>query len=284
MYSLHPADNPEITVEDDSGSMPATHSPTVASIAAPSGHSTALVVEDDPNSSKLVRLLLEAEGFHVISAPSGEEALELAQRIPLNLITLDLRLPGMDGWEFLLRLHESAALASIPVVVIAGLPNIGMALSRGAAAVLEKPLQRAELQKSLTLLGLRPARSHIRRVLVVDDDRQTVELVTSFLEKPAYRVEAAASNEAAINAAVTLPPDLIMINLMMEDLRGFKIVRALQHNVATQRIPVLVMSSLKITDEEQDTIDFDPAQPVVAMNKPDFNREALLAEIKRALG
>ncbi|MDJ0377776.1 response regulator [Cryobacterium sp. PH31-L1] len=256
----------------------------VAGLAVPSGHSTALVVEDDPKSAKLVRLLLEAEGFRVIGAPSGEEALDLARRVPLSLITLDVQLPGMDGWKFLMKLHDSPNLASIPVVVIAGLTDMSLALSRGAAAVLEKPLQRVELQNSLTLLGLRPDRSHTRCILIVDEDSETVDQVTSYLEEPAYRVESSATGTAAIADALKLAPDLILINLMMEHLGGFRIVRALQEHESTQHIPVLVMSSEQITDEEQDTIDSDPAQPVVAMNKPDFNRQALLAEIKRALG
>ncbi|WP_105036721.1 response regulator [Cryobacterium aureum] len=255
----------------------------VAGFTAPSGSSTALVVEDDAKSAKLLRVLLEAEGFQVITAPSGEEALDLAQRVPLSLITLDVQLPGMDGWKFLLKLHDSPELASIPVVVIAGLADMSMALSRGAAAVLEKPLQRAELQNSLTLLGLRPDRAHTRCILIVDEDRQTVDRVASYLEEPAYRVESSASGEAAIFDALTLTPDLILINLMMEHLGGFKIVRALQDHASTQHIPVLVLSARKITEEEQDMIDSDPAQPAVAMNKPDFNRDALLAEIKRAL-
>ncbi|MBG6215485.1 PAS domain S-box-containing protein [Cryobacterium sp. CAN_C2] len=256
----------------------------VAGLMVPSGHPTALVVEDDPKSAKLVRLLLEAEGFQVIVASSGEEALDLARGGPLSLITLDVQLPGMDGWKFLLKLHDSPELASIPVVVIAGLTNMSMALRRGAAAVLEKPLQRAELQNSLTLLGLLPERSQARCILIVDEDRETVDQVISYLEQPAYRVESSATGEAAITDALKLTPDLILINLMMEGMGGFKIVRALQRHISTQHIPVLVMSTVQITDEEQDTIDSDPAQPVVAMNTPDFNRDALLAEIKRALG
>ncbi len=255
----------------------------IAGSAVPSGYSTALVVEADKKSAKLVRLLLEAEGFHVLVAPSGEDALELARRVPLSLITLDVQLPGMDGWKFLLRLHEWPELTSIPVVIIAGMADVSMALRRGAAAVLEKPLQRTELQNSLTLLGLRPDRSHACCVLVVDDDHETVELVRSFLERPACHVESSATGAAAVSDAVTLIPDLIMINLTMSDLQGFKIVRALQTDTATQRIPLLVMSSLGITEEEQGWINFDPARPVLTMNTPNFNREAFLAEIKRAL-
>lgn len=257
----------------------------VAVLPEPGGRSTALVVEDDRKSAKLVRLLLEAEGFEVVVASTGEEALDLAHRVPLDLITLDVKLPGIDGWKFLLRLHDSPGMASIPVVIIAGETDMSVALSRGAAAVLEKPLKRAELQDSLSLLGLRPDRSHTRCILVVDEDQETIEQVTSYLEKRAYYVKSAEIVDAAITDALTLTPDLILIliDLMMEELGGFKIVPALQEHVTTQHIPVLVTSSEQLTDEEQDTIDSDPEQPVVAMNMPDLNREALLAEIERAL-
>ena len=255
-----------------------------ANLASPSEYSTALVVEDDPKSAKLLRLLLEAEGFRVVVASSGEEALTLARGAQFNLITLDLQLPGMNGWKFLLKLRDDAHLASTPVVIIAGQTDLSMALRCGAAAVLEKPLQRCKLQDSLTLLGLRPNRSHPRCVLVVDDDGQTVELVRSFLERPTYRVESSASSAAAVSDALALIPDLIMINLMMNDLQGFRIVRALQSEGATAGIPILVVSSSEITEEEHNSIDFDPTQRVSTLNTPNFNRDTLLAEIKRALG
>jgi len=255
-----------------------------ANLASPSEYSTALVVEDDPKSAKLLRLLLEAEGFLVVVAASGEEALTLARGAQFNLITLDLQLPGMNGWKFLLKLQDDAPLASTPVLIIAGQADLSMALRCGAAAVLEKPLQRVELQDSLTLLGLRPDRSHPRCVLVVDDDGQTVELVRSFLERPTYRVESSASSAAAVSDALALIPDLIMINLMMNDLQGFRIVRALQSEGATAGIPILVVSSSEITEEEHNSIDFDPTQRVSTLNTPNFNRDTLLAEIKRALG
>jgi DNA-binding response OmpR family regulator len=256
-------------------------SDAVTAVAEPGATATALVVEDDHKSAKLVRLFLEAEGFAVVVASTGEEALVLARQIPLSLITLDVKLPGIDGWNFLLQLHDSHKFASIPVVVIAGDADMSVALSRGAAAVLEKPLQRAELQNSLSLLGLRPNRS--RCILIVDENRETMEQVTSYLEKPTNCVKSAETGDAAITDALALAPDLILINLALEELRGFKIVRALQEHATTQHIPVLVTSAEQLTDEEQDTIDSDPGQPVVAMNKPDLNRETLLAEIKRAL-
>ena len=72
------------------------------------------MVEDDFKSAELIRVQLEAEGFTVLHAASAEAALALAVQQPLSLITLDIMLPNMDGWEFLGRIKQvpDAARAS----------------------------------------------------------------------------------------------------------------------------------------------------------------------------
>ena len=141
----------------------------------------ALVVEDDDHAADLVRLLLEAEGFSVLRAANAEDALAMAPLQPLSLITIDLELPGIDGWEFLLRIREFNALAHVPVVIIASLVDANMALASGAAAVLQKPISRAQLGASLLRLGLQPAKYVTRTILVVDDDPKAVEVIATFL-------------------------------------------------------------------------------------------------------
>ncbi len=148
----------------------------------------ALVVEDNEHAADLARLLLEAEGFAVLVASSAEQALYLATQQPLSLITIDLVLPGIDGWEFLLRIREIDSLAQVPVVIIASLIDGNMALASGAAAVLQKPISRAELNASLVRLGLAPASFVTRTVLVVDDDPKAVEVLATFLPTSEYTV------------------------------------------------------------------------------------------------
>ncbi len=143
---------------------------------APPETLVALVVEDNDHAADLARLLLEAEGFTVLVASSAEQALYLATQQPLSLITIDLALPGIDGWEFLLRIREIDSLAQVPVVIIASMIDGNMALASGAAAVLQKPISRAELSASLVRLGLAPANFVTRTVLVVDDDPKAVEV------------------------------------------------------------------------------------------------------------
>jgi CheY-like chemotaxis protein len=136
------------------------------------GARTALVVEDDLKSAELIRVQLEAEGFQVLHAASAEGALTLALQQPLALITLDIMLPNMDGWEFLGLLKEHTALRRIPVVIISIVAERNKGFALGAAAVIEKPISRQELYESLVDIGLFPVNpGTTSRVLIVDAAR-----------------------------------------------------------------------------------------------------------------
>ena len=114
----------------------------------------ALVVDDDDRAADLLRLLLEAEGFAVIRAVSAEDALLLAPQQSLALITLDLEMYGVNGWQCLQKMRENGTLARAPVVIVSGRSVENIARSRGAAAALQKPISRARLKATLADLGL----------------------------------------------------------------------------------------------------------------------------------
>jgi CheY-like chemotaxis protein len=80
-----------------------------------------LVVEDDPNHRKLARQVLEDNGHDVISADDGEEALALLSLQDFDVVVLDMRMPGMDGREFIRRVRTSGReFADIPIIVMTG--------------------------------------------------------------------------------------------------------------------------------------------------------------------
>ncbi|WP_104134955.1 PAS domain S-box protein [Cryobacterium sp. Y62] len=243
----------------------------------------ALIIEDDIKGAEVLRLLLEAEGFRVIVANSGEEGLKIAPHQNLSIITLDIRLPGIDGWGFLMRLHEISDLAAVPIVIIAGAADVSLALTHGAAAVLEKPISRAALQQSLDALGLSPESLRTRRVLVADDDPETVDVIARFLTEPEYAVERAFTKEAAIEMAQRLHPDLVLLNLMMEGFSGYQVVLALQSDATTEQIPVLIVTGKPLTKQESAVVDSDPSQPVRVLGTENFDRTSFIAEVKRAL-
>jgi CheY-like chemotaxis protein len=242
-----------------------------------------LVVEDDDHAADLVRLLLEAEGFSVLRAASAEDALAMVTLQPLSLITIDLELPGIDGWEFLLRIRELNALAHVPVVIIASLVDSNMALASGAAAVLQKPISRTQLSASLVHLGLQPTKFVTRTVLVVDDDPKAVEVIAAFLPISEYTVVRAYGGAEAITLAGRLRPDVILLDLMMPDISGFDVVEALQRDLSTANIPIIIVTAKSITADDRSALANGSEAVVDILEKSGFNRAEFMTEVRRAL-
>jgi len=242
-----------------------------------------MIVEDDDKAADLIRLLLEAEGFDVVRAATGEDALLLAAEHKLSLITLDIRLPGMDGWEFLAQIRLDPNLSSVPVVVVAGVIDNKLALAAGAAAILQKPISRAELQASLAKQGLHENRTSTRTILVVDDDPKAVEVIAAFLPPPAYAVVRAYGGREAITLARRVRPDLILLDLMMPEVSGFGVVEALQRDETTAGIPILVVTAKNITDSDRLALQGESDKVIHIVEKAGFDRQAFLAEVRRAL-
>jgi PAS domain S-box-containing protein len=256
--------------------------------APPAVHSlsrgqTALVVEDDDKAAELLKLLLEAEGFVVVRAASGEQALAMAPLHALSLITLDICLPGMDGWELLGRLREDTSLSQVPVVVVSGEISSSLALVAGAAEILQKPISRSELKSSLARQGLHDEQELTRTVLVVDDDPKAVEVIAAFLPGPAYAVIRAYGGSEAITLARRLRPDLILLDLMMPEVSGFDVVEALQAQPGTVGIPILVVTAKHVTNSDRAALQDHADRVIHIVDKAGFDRQAFLAEVHRAL-
>jgi nitrogen-specific signal transduction histidine kinase/CheY-like chemotaxis protein len=165
--------------------LPTSKAPAPPRIEALTGAHTALVVEDDFSSADLIRVQLKAEGFTVLHAASAEVALVLAVQQPLALITLDIMLPNMDGWEFLGRLKQVPALRRIPVVIISVVADHTKGFALGAAAVMQKPISRQDLYESLVDVGLFPVSAgRTLKVLVVDDDPKAVVISAQLVAAP----------------------------------------------------------------------------------------------------
>ena len=254
-----------------------------SAVGAPDDIRTALVVDGNEQAADLVRALLQAEGFAVVQARTAAEALALAQQQTVSLIAVALELAESDGWEFLDRLRAQDSLAQVPVVLVAGSASPNLTLTRGAAAVLNKPISRAELKASLKRLGLDAIPERTYTVLVVDDDPKAVEVIAAFLPAPAYAVVRAFGGAEAISLAERVRPDLILLDLMMPDVSGFDVVEALLRSPTTANIPVLVVTAKQITSQDRATLNGSPGKVINIVEKSGFNRARFVAEVKRAL-
>jgi two-component system cell cycle response regulator len=109
---------------------------------------TILLIEDDPLSARLVDLILKSEGHQVIMVQDGSRGLEIAQNTPLDLILLDLMLPGIDGFEVLRRLRADPKTANVKVVVVSAKSQPAdkeKAAELGINYYLTKPYRKVEL-------------------------------------------------------------------------------------------------------------------------------------------
>ena len=264
---------------------PAQAAPVPAKVATPArtsllGARTALIVEADFKSFNLVRVQLESEGFQVIHAASGEEALLLAEQQPLSLITLDIMLPDMDGWDLLAQLKRTPTLARVPVLIISILADRNRGFALGAAAVMQKPVTRVELHDSLADLGLFSSDGRALKVLVVDDDPKAVELISLHLVGIASVVLHAYGGHEAIDIARRELPDLIVLDLMMPGANGFDVVEALNERPETARIPIVVVTAKQITAVDRKRLN---GYVTTLMEKTEFDRERFTAQVRRAM-
>jgi CheY-like chemotaxis protein len=245
------------------------------------GVRTALIVEDDSKSADLIRVQLEAEGFTVLHAPTAEAALLLAVKQPLSLITLDIMLPNMDGWEFLTHIKRVPELRGVPVVIISIVADIDRGVALGAAAVMQKPISRKELYESLVGLGLLPlAHGKTLKILIVDDDPKAVDLVATRMAGFAETILRAYGGGDAIDIARLELPDLIVLDLMMPLVTGFDVVDALRVRPDTAGIPILVVTAKHVTQEDRMRLN---GYVMAIMEKAEFDSGLFLTEVRRAL-
>ena len=251
------------------------------SAAASEGGLFALVVEDDPSSAELIRVQLESQGFMVQCADSAEGALALSMDMAPSLITLDIMLPGMDGWTFLAQLKQVPRLRGIPVVIVSIVADSGKGLALGAASVLQKPFTRLELSEVLVNLSLvRRSQSRPLTILLVDDDDQAVELAAIRVHGLAATVLRAYGGREAIEAVRHQLPDVIVLDLMMPEVNGFEVVAALRERTDTAHIPIVVVTAMVLTAEDRARLD---GQVCAVLEKAGLDTEGFLVEIRRAL-
>jgi CheY-like chemotaxis protein len=217
----------------------------------------------------------------VLHAATAEAALLVALQQSLSLITLDIMLPSMDGWEFLSRLQQMPDLRRIPVVIISIVADSDKGFALGAAAVLQKPLSRQELYESLVDLGLFPVSpGGALKILIVDDDPKAVDLIAVRVQNLATSVLRAHGGREAIDTARSELPDLIVLDLMMPDVSGFDVAEALKLRPDTARIPILVLTAKRIVPEDRSRLS---GYVTTIMEKTAFDSERFMAEVRRAM-
>ncbi len=209
-----------------------------------------LVVDDEKDSRVLIRHFLEEFGCQVFTASNGEEGLELAKRHSPDLITLDLIMPGLTGWEVLKRLKADSALRAIPVVIVSVLANEGRGKLLGAVDLVTKPFEREDL---LRVLWRNLGRKRGGRVLILAEAQErTAEL---------SKVVRARGLEATVKRGGDIvqllgqeAPDAVVLDMELSAAHGVASLLELREDRLHTGLPVLVLTHDGLNEKEREII------------------------------
>jgi len=237
---------------------------------------TILVVDDDRSAADLAKRRLEDGGYKVLLLGRGRDVVKWAEEKRLDLILLDLILPDIGGLEVLRALKENPITADVPVVVQSIVPDDGTAWDLGAVDYLTKPVESKRL-----LQGIEQALTWQGRVLIVEDDPDTVGLLAATMRQVGFTPLVAADGYEAMTMTRRYRPDLILLDLRLPGMDGYEALTHLKRDAVTQTIPIIAISA-HVADIDQERNRLIALGAASFVPKP-FSIGDLLSEVEAAL-
>jgi len=243
------------------------------------GNKVILAIDDDSQVISLYERYLQPQGYHVIPVTDPGQAVERVKQLKPFAVTLDIMMPGIDGWSVLERLKSDVETRNIPVIVCSIIEDLEKGFNLGASDYLVKPILEEDLVNSLDRLN---SDGSIREVLVIDDSRDDLRLLGKMLNDDGrYKPVLAEGGRNGWNLISSgNPPHAIILDLFMPDMDGFQILEKLQADKRLRDIPVIVISGMDVSSEQKKQLE-EFGQRL--LTKGSFNEKELLTSIQRAL-
>ena len=253
-------------------------SQTWRSSAEPRSGDTVLVIDDDVDVRTLVTRVLERAGFDVVTASDGPQGLTLAREVEPAVITLDIMMPGMDGWEVLSELRGDPVLAATPVVLLTMVSERSRGKAAGADHYMMKPIDRSQL---IEVLDEYRRGDDDGEILVVEDDEPTRSLMRRTLESSGWSVATAVDGQEAMEIVAERPPQVVLLDLMMPRMDGFEFLTRIRADDEFPELPVIVVTAKELTSQDRDDLD---GEVVDIVQKGAYNTDELLDQIQQLTG
>jgi DNA-binding response OmpR family regulator/c-di-GMP-binding flagellar brake protein YcgR len=241
---------------------------------------TILVADDEAGIRHVITEALAYEGYRVLRARDGQEALELVRAQPVDLVVTDLMMPRMNGWRLIASMRQHGL--QVPVVITTGyMTREGQEVltSRDVAGFLVKPLELAELVKLAGDIIFPKAEERRRKILAVDDQADSRLLVSRQLERAGFAVETANDGAEGLEKVDMFQPDLVLLDIMMPKMNGFEMCRRLRANSRTADLPVMMLTGRTSSEFVKRALDLKVSGYIV---KP-FNPGDVIDRINKVL-
>jgi len=204
------------------------------------------VLDDHPDVRRFFCYQLQRRGYKVLEASDEKALLKHAQKTNIDLITLDLIMPGMNGHDILGIIREEPSLKNIPVLIVSMVEDKERGILLGANGYLKKPFKVDELIQAVqNVFG-----NEKRSVLVADDEPGVLEMICLQLEEMGYPVNRARDGGEALEFLEKQTPDMMILDVCMPKKSGYEVLRWIRNQPRTRNLPVIIITGNKLTDEK----------------------------------
>ncbi|HEY5928253.1 MAG TPA: response regulator [Kofleriaceae bacterium] len=241
-----------------------------------------LLADDSPLIHRHTVPILEDDGYEVISANDGQEAIELARAHAPDLVITDIEMPKLDGYGVCKTLKGDAATAHVPVLICSSLgesADLERGFDAGADDYLVKPVLPEELSTRVRALVQGTLPGARERILVVDDSPAQRHYVADCLARQGFEVATAEDGKVALKKAQAVRPALIVSDYEMPNMTGFELVHALRRDPDLRQIPVIMLTA---RDSKRDMAQMRAAGASAYLVKP-FSQDKCIALVERTL-
>ncbi|MBX3038217.1 MAG: GAF domain-containing protein [Anaerolineales bacterium] len=243
------------------------------------GEKVILAIDDDMQVISLYERYLHPQGYQVVPLTDASRAVEKVKQLKPFAITLDIMMPGIEGWTVLDALKSDPDTRHYPVIICSIIEDLEKGFNLGASDYLVKPILEEDIVNALDKLN---TDGSIREVLIIDDNPNDLRLIGKMLmDDGRYKPILADSGQSGWNIIKSgNPPHAIILDLFMPDLDGFQLLEKLQGDKKLREIPTIVISGMEVTVEQKNQLkEFGQR----LLTKGSFNEKELLTSIQRSL-
>ena len=208
-----------------------------------------LLVDDEAPARELLASYLDSE-YRIAMAESGAEAVKRAKELLPNAITLDVFMPGGNGFETLVELRKSVETANIPIIIVSIVDQKQVGFALGAADYLIKPIRQPVLLEAIRKHVPVAVDADDSTILLVADDPKTLELLEETLRAAGYETQSVRSGARALEVLTSKLVNAVLLDLMMPGMNGFEVIRHIRKEATLKELPIFVMTAKTLAEEE----------------------------------